>query len=188
MNCFKIDPISVYDLRCTWPGFTDHALVMFTISSSKTEPDIQLRRDWRNYNKEKLCHALAQLDWEFISDSVQPYWDALENQLVAIIDELVHLVQHKNSSIVVPVPAHVKHKLNLRKRLIRSNNNLITREKTERIKKLNKEIKSHFHTRIIAKSSGWLTTINQASSLATICQAHLLANLFNIPLMCNLVL
>ena len=34
---------------------------------------------------------------KFKSDSVQPYWDELENQLVAIVDELVPLVQHKNS-------------------------------------------------------------------------------------------
>ena len=39
-HIYTVDPISVSDLRSTWPVFTDHALVMFTTSSSKTEPDI----------------------------------------------------------------------------------------------------------------------------------------------------
>ena len=80
--------------------------------------------------------------------SVQAYWDELENQLVAIVDELVPVVQHKNSNINVPVPPHIKHKLNERKRLLRSNRNSVTTEKSNPIKRLNKQIKAHFHTKV----------------------------------------
>ena len=48
------------NLKSSWPVFTDHALVLFTISSSKSEPEIELKRDWRHYTKEKLNHELAQ--------------------------------------------------------------------------------------------------------------------------------
>ena len=41
-HIYTLDPISVHDLRSTWPVFTDHALVMFTTSSGKTEPNITI--------------------------------------------------------------------------------------------------------------------------------------------------
>ena len=92
-HIYAADPLLVTNLKSSWPVFTDHALVLFTISSSKSEPEIELKRDWRHYTKEKLNHALAQHEWSFESDSVQAYWDQLENQLVAIVDELIPLVQ-----------------------------------------------------------------------------------------------
>ena len=39
-----------------------------------------------------LNHALAQYDWEFKSDTVQAYWDQLENQIIATMDELTPMV------------------------------------------------------------------------------------------------
>ena len=77
--------IKIKQLNHDWPVFTDHALIYFEIGSNKSEPDETLRRDWRIYNKDSLCRALAGQDWDFKSDSVQSYWDKLENQLINIL-------------------------------------------------------------------------------------------------------
>ena len=90
-HIYTADPFLVTDLKWTWPVFTDHALVQFMVLNSKLEPNIEWRRDWRNYSKEKLCNALVQHDWAFKSDTVQAYWDQLENQLIVIVDEICNL-------------------------------------------------------------------------------------------------
>ena len=150
-HIYTSKPLSVLNLSHTWPVFTDHALIMFEISSNKMQPDVTIRRDWRNYSKEKLCQGLSKHNWSFTSDSVQAYWNQLENQLIKIIDELVPLVEHRNTNIEAPVPSYIKHKLNERKRLLKSNRRDFTVARSERIKKLNNEIKTHFHTKMKKK-------------------------------------
>ena len=92
---------------------------------------------------------MARHDWDFMSDSVQAYWDQLENQLVTIVDELVPLVTQTN--IEAPLPAFMNQKLNHRKRLLKSNKRENTARKTERIKTLNSEIKRYFHNQKASK-------------------------------------
>ena len=89
-----------------------------------------------NKNKEGLCQILAQRNWDFNSDSVQAYWNQFENQLMAVVDELVPLVQHRNYNITAPVPACIKNKINERKRLLRSNRQYVNTECTDRIKEM----------------------------------------------------
>ena len=67
--------------------------------------------------------------------------------MVAVVNELAPMVKHLNAIIQTPIPQYVKHKLNERKRLQRSNKTFTTTEKTDRIKILNKEIKSYFHVK-----------------------------------------
>ena len=50
-------------------------------------------------------------NWDFKSDSVQAYWNELENQLVNIIDELAPRVEFTNDQIILPVPAFIKNKI-----------------------------------------------------------------------------
>ena len=61
--------------------------------------------------------------------------------------------RYTNSNIKQPVPAGVKNKLNERKRLLKSNRREPSRAKSERIRLLNKDIKSHFHWRTKNKIS-----------------------------------
>ena len=61
---------------------------------------------------------------------------------------IVHIqvyTSYRNGNIVVPMPVNIKSKLNERKRLLKSNRRFCTRERSERIKQLNKEIKNHFY-------------------------------------------
>ena len=83
-------------------------------------------------------------NWDFKSDSVQAYWNELENQLVNIIDELAPLVEFINDQIIVPVPAFIKNKIYVRKRLLRSNRRYHTQDKLIKIKALNQEIKQYY--------------------------------------------
>ena len=77
------------------------------------------------------------------SDSVQDYWIDLENQPIGVVDSLVPLKEFTNNPKKDPLPNSIKCRLNERKRLIKSNKHQTT--KRERIKQLNKKIKSHFH-------------------------------------------
>ena len=140
-HVYTTNPLSILNLNHNWLAFTDHGLIMFQISSKKSEPEHSIRRDWCNYSKEKLGQALARHDWDFTSDSVQAYWGQLENQLVTIVDELVPLVTQTN--IEAPLPAFMKQKLNHRKSLLKSNRNNTTTEKIEQIKKLNHDGPNH---------------------------------------------
>ena len=77
-------------------AYTEHSLITININHNTFEAEQVWRRDWRNYSKDSICSRLAILDWNFESDSVQAYWNELENQLIALIDlvdkEICHAV------------------------------------------------------------------------------------------------
>ena len=85
------------------------------------------------------------MGWDFKSDSVQAYWNELENQLIAIIDDLAPLTEVINNELPNTVPVSIKKKMNQRKLLLKSNRSFATNEKQERIKMLNNEIETFFH-------------------------------------------
>ena len=68
------------------------AELTFILEHEKSISQKTWARDWRNSTKEKPCLKLARLSWNFSSDSVQTYWDWLDNQLVGVVDELAPLV------------------------------------------------------------------------------------------------
>ena len=63
----------------------------------------------------------------------------------SVVDDLAPMVKYTNNVIITKVPQAIKHKLNERKRLLKSNRRTTTNAKTETIKHLNKEIKTYFH-------------------------------------------
>ena len=116
-------------------------MITFEIKHEKNPAGISWRRDWRLYDRESLCGKLSLLNWNFTSDSVQAYWDELENQLVGVIDDLAPVVMFSNKEVKSLTPQYIKNKLNERKRLIRINRINTSCTRTERIKVLNKDIK-----------------------------------------------
>ena len=64
------------------------------------------------------------MDWNFQSDLVQDYWNELENQLIGVGDEIVPYRMSEFKTVVEPIPAQVKHKINERRRLMKSNKRL----------------------------------------------------------------
>ena len=61
---------------------------VFTINQEKEKQEQTFKRDWRGYIAEELRQELLLQDWEFQSDSVQGYWNQLENQLVGVVDSI----------------------------------------------------------------------------------------------------
>ena len=41
----------------------DHWLVLLTIDETKIEAEKSIRRDWRNYTKDKLINEISKYDW-----------------------------------------------------------------------------------------------------------------------------
>ena len=78
--------------------YTDHELITFKINQEKNSPSVTWKRGWRKYSKDQLCQKLTQLHRNFTSDSVQAYWNELENQLVNVADELVPMVKYTNTN------------------------------------------------------------------------------------------
>ena len=81
------------------PVFGDHVLIIVTLTldhknSAKTNA---MKRNWKNYSKEKLIVGLSpRVDLlkaiSCVVPVVQEYWNALENHLVGVIDEyLTHM-------------------------------------------------------------------------------------------------
>ena len=78
-----------------------------------------IKRNWRNYSKEKLIESLKAVRWELGIGQVQPFWNNFEAKLVAVVDELAPLAQFTNNSIKrTNTPSTVIKKERLRKRLL----------------------------------------------------------------------
>ena len=89
---------------------------------------------------------LADEDWTFDADSPQGYWDILENKIINVVDQLILITAFTNNTFVKEkVPANIKHKMNLRKRLLNRQKVKCTPMLSESIKSLNKEIRGHFN-------------------------------------------
>ena len=79
------------------------------------------------------------------------HWNEFETQLVGVTDEIVPYKLYEFKTVVELIPEMIKHKINDRRRLLKSNKNYTTVNKTERIKVLNKDIKFHFNKIISLK-------------------------------------
>ena len=105
-----------------------------------------LKRDWRNYTKERLVSSLELVDWSINANCVQEMWDAFEHKLINVVDSIVPVAEFKNEHFVNKPCPRIKHKLNLRKRLLKIQRERPSLELKIRIKSLNFEIKTHFYS------------------------------------------
>ena len=72
-------------------------------------------------------------------------WNHLEVQLIAVVYKIAPLTRVVNNTVETTTPSFIKQKLNMRKRLMKSNRKPTTHAKLEKIKLLNKEIKNYYH-------------------------------------------
>jgi hypothetical protein len=63
-------------------------MIIFNYEGNKTSCVPQMRRCWIDYNKPALCNLLSNIDWEFMDDDVQGYWNSFENALNGVVDHL----------------------------------------------------------------------------------------------------
>ena len=127
------------------PCFGDHLPVVMELEHIITKQPPILRRNWQSYTPAKLCNLLSQTNLIFENDTVQEYWNSLENVLINATDQLAPITLIKTNESNQNVPLHIKAKLNKRNRLLK-NKNIATRpEISNLIKTLNKEIRLHFY-------------------------------------------
>ena len=133
-NCDYIKPI-----------FGDHVLAFVEINAAKPIAKKTFRRKWKNYTPALLIERLSHMDLCFENDTVQEYWNSLENVLINIIDEIAPLVEYSNEIPVNEIlPALINRKLNKRKKLLKINKTRKSPVLSIEIKELNREIKEHF--------------------------------------------
>ena len=146
-HVYSTKPTTIQDLTSKRPFFGDHQMVIFKITTEKPEQNLSFRRSWQNYSKDNLLNLLKETDWSTHADTVQATWDIFENKLINIVDNLVPETKFlSNVTIKSVMPAHIKSKLNKRKKLLQKykiNKCPITKVA---IKSLDKEIRAHFYS------------------------------------------
>ena len=67
------------NLKTSLIGLTgDHCLVFLTIDETKIEAEKSIRRDWRNYTKDKLINEISKYDWNKSFETIQDMWNVME--------------------------------------------------------------------------------------------------------------
>jgi hypothetical protein len=70
---------------------------------------------------EELCVNIREEDWDIKSDSLQAYWDTLENKIIKIADSLVTVKPFVNNTYCIQQnSALMTRKKNLRRRLLKT--------------------------------------------------------------------
>ena len=89
-------------------------------------------------------NKLANVQFDLTFDNIQGCWNDFENKLITVVDEILPVWNHCNDVIIAPHCPFIKHKLNLRKRLLKSFHKRPTLDLKLRIKNLNIEIQNYF--------------------------------------------
>ena len=102
------DPTIINNLGSVNPSFGDHVLVEFNVVYRKSKSETVTCRDWRKYSKDVSMERLRDIDWNSNIDNVQEFWNALENKLIKVVDELVPLTAFVGKLVKSNVPKNIK--------------------------------------------------------------------------------
>lgn len=147
-HVYTSNPLATSCLKDTKPTFGDHFMISFNYDCERPKPEINYRRAWNNYSKEKLCEKLSEVDWSCSCDTVQDIWNSFENKIINVVDDIVPVSQFYNNTYCVDkIPDYVKRKEDQRKRLLKKQKKIKSPELAARINILNKEIRSFHHSK-----------------------------------------
>ena len=145
-HVYTNSPTSIIDLHNIVPPFGDHVVLIFDHSCTQNKTVYNYRRNWKNYNKDKLCEMLGDINWDIDDDSVQCYWNTFENKLIGVVDAIVPMTKFMNSnSQISKLPQNIKNKINIRKRLLKRLKNDKSVELKQKIKSIDSELKFFYH-------------------------------------------
>jgi hypothetical protein len=86
------------------------------------------------------------MDWNIKDDTVQGYWNEIENKILNAVDVLVPMNEFVNNYLNnQPLPARVRNYINKRKILLKRNKMLRSGELRMIIKDLDKQIRNYFN-------------------------------------------
>ena len=83
------DPNTIDNLYSFKPIIGDHQLICFHLQEIPDPPSIHVKRNWRNYSKDKLLQKLSEVNFDCSADDVQTLWNHFESTLITIVNELV---------------------------------------------------------------------------------------------------
>ena len=130
--------------------FGDHALVVVELCfKAANGSGVFTVRNWNDYStvalNTKLLSELNVAHHESELTSVQDHWNVLENALINSVDEIAPLFcMDREANSFKKLTPNIKHLLNKRKRLLRSNRNKNSVNNLPEILTLNRDIKSFF--------------------------------------------
>ena len=117
-------PEQISNLMSTLTDIGDHMLISCEIVASKSPKKVIMKRDWRNYSKDKLIMKLKILSTLPRTNCVQETWNKFENILINIVDDIVPLVPFVDNSIKEKLSPKLKNLLNQKKRLLKKRNHI----------------------------------------------------------------
>ena len=109
-------PEQISNLMSTLTDIGDHMLISCEIIASKSPKKVIMKRDWRNYSKDKLIMKLKKLSTLPITNCVQETWNKFENLLINIVDDIAPLVPFVDNSIKEKLSPKLKNLLNQKKK------------------------------------------------------------------------
>ena len=134
-------------LGCSKPCFGDHFLIHVEYCMEREASKPVYRRNWKNYSKENLINMLSEADWDIKDDTVQGFWNSLENKIINIIDGLIPLSAMTSDVRNQSSTPRIKNLMNVRKRLVKKLRTDKSADLRIRVQELNKEIKRFFNTK-----------------------------------------
>ena len=145
-HVYTTDSTDVVNVYNRVPIFGDHKLIIIELRThAKKSPISRFERDWRNYSKEILNESLNAINWHTDISDVQNFWNAFEQDLLSVVDQIVPVVEFTNNSVKnTETPSSIKRCLNTRKRLLRKQKVSTNANIKEQIKQLNTEIKNYY--------------------------------------------
>ena len=146
-HVYASNPTLIGELSSIVPYFGDHLILCFNYHEEKPILKPLYKRNWQRYNKDKLIVMLTNKNWTFESDSVQGYWNEIENQLAGIIDTLAPIGEFINNSSAKSCskPDFIRKMLNRRKGLLNKLKKEHRQDIKIEIKQIDKAIKGYYH-------------------------------------------
>ena len=145
-HIYVTNPLSTTNIMHSKPTFGDHEIITFNYDCMIPRPEKIIKRNWVNYDKDKLIEGLSKIDWKIQDDSVQGYWNQFENKILEVVDNLIPMqVMYNGIECNPKPPSNIKHKINIRKRLLQRYKINKTCELKTEIKILDKHIKQYFN-------------------------------------------
>ena len=148
-HVYANNPTLISEVTNQVPHFGDHLAIIVNYLEEKPPIKLTQKRNWHHYSKDQLLRSLSMCDWSFDGDTVQEYWNLLENKLAGVVDQLIPTEEFLNNSSTKSCakPMFIKKLINRRKGLLRKMKNNRSPELREEIKHIDKTIKGYYHKR-----------------------------------------
>ena len=98
------DIIIVNNISHVKPCFGDHELIVVQLCITRPKLQTTIKRDWRQYSKEKLNLKLGRVDWTNNATDVQEIWNDFECKLMKLLIHWCHCQSQKEISLLINLP------------------------------------------------------------------------------------